>query len=187
MAIRRSTLAEIGGFEALADFCADDYELGRRIAARGYEIVLAESTAATESAARDAAGFFLHQLRWAITLRHSRPLGYVGKTVFAQGLPWTLAALVVAPSATVAAGYALSYLILRFAMAWTAAGILGDGIARRKLYLLPVADAVGCAVSIAGLCSNRINWRGRWFELRKGRLVPIDASQASPTAHEVQS
>jgi ceramide glucosyltransferase len=185
MATTRGALASIGGFEALADYCADDFELGRRLAARGRSIALAENVVSTESAARDGVGFLRHQLRWAVTLRHSRPWGYVGKIAFAQGLPWTLAAICVAPSASIAAAYALAYLVVRWAMAWVAAGVVEDDRARRKLYLVPVADAVAFGISIAALCSNRINWRGRWFELRKGRLVPADTSSGSPTVHEV--
>ena len=120
-------------------------------------------------------------------MRQSRPLGYLGKVALTLGLPWTLAAMAVAPSATMAAVYALAYLTLRSAMAWTVAGVVGDETARRKLYLLPIADAAACVVSIAALCSNRINWRGRWFELRKGRLVPIDPSSDDPAVHEVRS
>jgi ceramide glucosyltransferase len=186
MATTRAALAEIGGFEAIADYCADDFEVGHRLAARGRAVVLADSVASTESAALDGAGFFRHQLRWAITLRHSRPQGYVGKVAFTQGLPWTLAAMAVASSATIAAAYALAYLILRCSLAWIAAGIVGDDMARRKLYLVPVADAFACAVSITALCSNRINWRGRWFELRKGRLVPADRSRGGQTVDEVR-
>ncbi len=37
LAFRRSDLVSIGGFEALADYLADDYEIGRRIAALGSE------------------------------------------------------------------------------------------------------------------------------------------------------
>jgi len=186
MATTRRALAGIGGFEALADYCADDFELGHRLAARGHTIVLADSVAATESGAHDGVAFFRHQLRWAVTLRHSRPAGYLGKITFTQGLPWTLAAMTVAPSATIAAVYALAYLIVRCGMAWIAAGVTEDETTRRKLYLVPIADALACAVSIAALCSNRVSWRGGWFELRKGRLVPIDAPSGSPTAHQIR-
>jgi ceramide glucosyltransferase len=120
-----------------------------------------------------------------VTLRHSRPWGYVGKIAFTQGLPWTLAAIGVAPSALIAVACALAYLVVRCAMGWVAAGVVEDDMARRKLYLVPVADAFAFGISIAALCSNRINWRGRWFELRKGRLVPADTSSGSPTVHEV--
>jgi ceramide glucosyltransferase len=186
-ATTRRSLVDIGGFEAFADYCADDYELGRRLAARGHVVVVADTIASTESAADDGVAFFRHQLRWAITMRHSRPLGYAGRVAFTQGLPWTLAAVMLAPSATFAALYALAYLVSRGAMAWILAGAVDDDTARRKLYLVPIADAFACAVSIAALCSNRINWRGRWFELRKGRLVPSSASTAGPTARRVRS
>jgi len=187
MATTRRHLAEIGGFDALADYCADDFELGHRVAARGHVVALADSIAATECGARTAVEFFRHQLRWAITMRHSRTWGYVGKVAFTQGLPWTIAAMAMAPTAAVAAAYALAYVTLRGAVAWMVAGrILGDDTARRKLHLVPVADAVTCAISIVALCSNRINWRGRWFELRRGRLVRIDVGSGGASAHRVR-
>ena len=41
MATTRQRLEEIGGFAPLLDLHSDDYELGRRIAARGYRVELA--------------------------------------------------------------------------------------------------------------------------------------------------
>ena len=46
-AITRESLAEIGGFEALVDEAADDYELGYRIAARGHRVELVDATVKT--------------------------------------------------------------------------------------------------------------------------------------------
>src|SRR5450755_2901754 len=40
MAFRRANLDRIGGFKSIVDYLADDYELGRRIAALGLRVVL---------------------------------------------------------------------------------------------------------------------------------------------------
>jgi ceramide glucosyltransferase len=174
MATTKARVAEIGGFEALADYCADDFELGRRIAACGYRIELAACTVSTECAPSRFADLFRHELRWAITIRHSRPSSYIGRVLLTQGLPWSLVVVAIAPSAAVAAAYLLLYVTLRLAVAWTvAARGLGDDIPIRRWWLIPVHDALAFVISIVACCSNRIEWRGRWFELQQGRLVPV--------------
>jgi len=174
MAMPRQRLAEVGGFEALAEYCADDFELGQRIAARGYRIELARCTVTTESSPRGFAGFFRHQLRWAITLRHSRPWGYVGRTLVTQGLPWTTLAVGVAASTQQAVLMLCIYIASRGAMAWiVGAGGLDDETVRRRWMLIPLYDAVAGVISVVALCVNRIEWRGRRFKMRSGRLVPI--------------
>jgi ceramide glucosyltransferase len=174
MATTRARLAEVGGFEALAEYCADDFELGQRIAGLGYRIELATCTVATESSPETFAECFRHQVRWAITLRHSRPWGYVGRAVVTQGLPWALAAAVLAPSASLAAVPVAIYLASRLWMAWTVgARGLEDDTVRRRWMLVPVYDALATVISIVALCMNRIEWRGRRFKMRNGRLVPI--------------
>src|SRR5690242_16743070 len=42
LAFSRAALGAIGGFEPLADYLADDYELGRRISDAGYRVVLSD-------------------------------------------------------------------------------------------------------------------------------------------------
>jgi ceramide glucosyltransferase len=174
MATTRARLAEVGGFEALAEYCADDFELGQRIAGRGYRIELATCTVATESSPRSFVEFFRHQLRWAVTLRHSRAWAYVGRAVVTQGLPWAIAAAVLAPSAWRAAVPVAIYLTFRLWMAWTVgARGLEDDTVRRRWMLVPVYDVLAALISIVALCVNRIEWRGRRFKMRSGRLVPI--------------
>ncbi|HVB38944.1 MAG TPA: bacteriohopanetetrol glucosamine biosynthesis glycosyltransferase HpnI, partial [Vicinamibacterales bacterium] len=97
MAVPRARLAEIGGFEALVDYCAEDFELGHRIAARGHRVELADVVVQSECVATVGA-FVRHALRWAVTRRHSRPGGHWGLVV-TQGLPWAVAAACLAPSA----------------------------------------------------------------------------------------
>jgi ceramide glucosyltransferase len=175
MATTRTRLAEIGGFEALAEYCADDFELGQRISRRGHLIELAACTVATESSPRSFRELFGHQLRWAVTVRQSRRWGYIGRTIATQGLPWAILAAVVAPSGWLTIFPIAVYLASRLLMARiVAVHGLGDETVRRRWMLIPVYDGLAALVSIAALCVNRIEWRGRRFKLRGGRLLPID-------------
>jgi ceramide glucosyltransferase len=173
IALTRERLGEIGGFEALADFASDDFEVGNRVAARGHRVELAPCTVQTVCSARTAKEFFEQQLRWAVGLRHSRPGGHFG-WLFAQGLPWSLAAIAVSHSAFVAGGYLGAYLALRLATAWTV-GVWGlrDQLLQKRLWLLPLSDALGFIIWVLSFGSNRINWRGSQFYVRKRRLVPV--------------
>jgi hypothetical protein len=95
-----------------------------------------------------------------------------------QGLPCAVAATVVAPSAAVATGYVGAYFTLRLLMAWSVATwALGDVRVVRKWWLLPIHDALGFVVWLAGLFLNRIHWRGREFIVDDGRLIPVAAPE----------
>jgi ceramide glucosyltransferase len=182
MATTRDRLRDIGGFEALASYCAEDFQLGHRIAALGYVVELAPYVVSSECAASTLRGYFQHQLRWAISTRHSRPLGYAG-LLLTQGLPWAVAATLVVPTAAVAAGYFGAYLTLRLVMAWTVAKwALGDVSVVRKWWLLPIRDALAFVVWLAGFCLNRIHWRGREFLVHDGRLIPVASQETGPAA-----
>src|SRR5467141_2013280 len=123
IATTKQWIGKMGGFEAIADTLADDYELGHRIAKAGGAVVLSREAVRTMYPARTFRSFWDHQVRWARTVRLCRPLSYTG-LLFTQGLPWVLLAALVAPAMWIAGFYLLAYLILRFAMAWTV-GIWG--------------------------------------------------------------
>jgi ceramide glucosyltransferase len=172
MATTRERLGEIGGFEALVTYCAEDYQLGHRIAERGYVIELPACVVESECAVRTLREYLQHQLRWAITIRHSRPWGFAG-LLLTQGQLGAAAAAAAVPTAAVAASYVIAYLALRLLMAWSVARWgLGRRVVR-KWWLLPVRDALGLGVWCAALFKNRIQWRGREFVLNKGRLVAV--------------
>jgi ceramide glucosyltransferase len=180
MATTRDRLRDIGGFEALASYCAEDFQLGHRIAALGYVVELSPYVVSSECAVSTLRGYFQHQLRWAISTRHSRPWGYAG-LVLTQGLPWAVAATVVVPTPAVAAGYFGAYLTMRLVMAWSVAKwALGDVLVVRKWWLLPIRDAFAFVVWLAGLFLNRIHWRGREFLVHDGRLIPVGSREAGP-------
>jgi ceramide glucosyltransferase len=180
-------LGKIGGFEAIADLHSDDYELGHRIAQAGGQVLLSREAVWTMYPAQSVRGFWDHQVRWARTVRLCRPLSYAG-LIFTHGLPWALLAAAIAPTKWIAAGYLVAYLVLRFLMAWTV-GVWGvdDEVLRRKLWLIPVRDAIHFEVWIASFGSNRITWGGQEFTMEKGQMVPADSGKASDARPVVQT
>ncbi|MBI3664121.1 MAG: bacteriohopanetetrol glucosamine biosynthesis glycosyltransferase HpnI [Acidobacteria bacterium] len=180
MATTRRHLAEIGGFEALADSFVDDFELGNRIARRGHRVVLLPHTVWTHYPALNLGDFLRHRLRWMLAVRAARPDRYFGM-LFSMGLPWIAAAAAAACSTgTLACAPAFGlylgpYLVLRLAMAWVV-GVWGlkDPVLRKKLWLVPLHDAIWFFTWVAGFFTNRITWRGTPFRLRRGRLIPLE-------------
>lgn len=173
IATTREWVRKMGGFEAIVDTLADDYELGLRIANAGGEIVLSQKSVWTMYPAQTLRGFWDHQLRWARTVRLCRPFSYLG-LLFTQGLPWTLLAILFAPAAWVAGAYVVAYLALRFAMAWTV-GVwgVGDEVLSQNLWLVPVRDAIYFVVWLASFGSNRIRWGSEEYTIRNGLMAPV--------------
>ena len=186
IATTRQRLGEIGGFEVLANVNADDFEIGQRIASRGYRVELSPYTVQTVCPSRTAKEFFEQQLRWAIGLRHSRPGGHCG-WLFAQGLPWSLAAMAVGRSAFATIAYLGAYLTLRLAMAWTV-GVRGlhDPLLQTRPWLVPISDALGFLIWLLSFGRNRITWRGNEFIVRQGRLVPMVLDRSGVSQMKVQ-
>lgn len=174
VATTKTWLSKIGGYEALADYLADDYEIGNRVYKAGAHVMLSREPVWTMYPAQTLRGFWDHQVRWARTTRLVRPVSYFGMVV-THGLAWTIAAALCAPTAWIAASYFLAYLVLRLSLAWTA-GVWGlrDEWVRRRLWLVPVRDAIHFFVWIASFTSNRVHWSGRDFHVRKGRMIPIE-------------
>jgi ceramide glucosyltransferase len=168
----REWVGKIGGFAAIADMHSDDYELGNRIAKAGGKILLSREVVATMYPAQTARGFWQHQVRWARTVRLSRPLSFAG-LIFTHGLPWVLLAAAIAPAAWISAEYLTAYVVSRLVMAWTV-GVwgVGDNVVRRKLWLIPLRDAIYFVVWLASFGSDRIHWAGEEYIMNKGRLVP---------------
>jgi ceramide glucosyltransferase len=171
LAFRRGELTAIGGFEKLADYLGDDYEMGRRISALGFNVELSAVVVETLLPPYRLHEFLQHQLRWARNIRDSRRGGYIGLGL-TFGVPWALLALVFSHGANWA--WALLGLVsaMRAAMAltvgWT---VLRDRQVLRFLWLIPVRDVVALGIWFAGFMGHRITWRGQTFELRKGKLV----------------
>jgi ceramide glucosyltransferase len=173
LAFTRPSLYAINGFEPLLDYLADDFELGYRIAEKGYKVVLSPVVVDTFLPHYDLAAFWAHQLRWARSTRDSRRLGYMGVGL-TFGLPWALLAVVFSHGANWS--WALFALVAaaRFAMA----GVIGGRILRDRqlvehFWLIPLRDLVALAVWIGAYAGTTIHWRGNDFYLKDGKLTRV--------------
>jgi len=171
MATTKERLAEIGGWEAMANHHSDDFELGNRIAGKGHRVEFMRQPVWMVFPKQRFIEYLRHEMRWAIGLRNVRPAGYAGM-IFTHGLPWALLAAAAAPVKWVAAAYLVAYLVLRLAMAWSVGvRVVGDDLLRRKLWLIPLRDAIYFAVWVASFLSNKIKWGGEEYKMEKGQMV----------------
>ena len=180
LAFRRRDLEAIGGFDALLNYLADDYELGRRIAATGKRVELSSAIVSTFLPAYTMRQFFQHQLRWARTIRDARRWGYIG-LLFTFGLPWALVTLLASRGAEWGwLVFALTFAV-RLAVGFVTAlvvlddrqldGSQNDRQLFRNILLLPLRDLIAPFVWVASFMGNRIHWRGDIFYLKNGRLT----------------
>jgi ceramide glucosyltransferase len=173
LAFRRGDLERIGGFRSIVDFLADDYELGRRIAALGLQVVLSNVVVETHLPAYDLNAFLAHQIRWARGVRDSRLGGYIG-LVSTFGLMWALLNLIAARAAPWSWAVFAAVVLLRFSVAWTIGrSVLQDKGLLQHLWLLPVRDLIAVGVWIVSFFGHTVTWRGDRFELKNGRLIRL--------------
>jgi ceramide glucosyltransferase len=179
MAITRKALAEIGGFQGLASHYVDDFELGNRVAARGYRVELARTPVCMVYGPETLGQFLRHELRWTIGLRSVRPVGHVAM-IFTFGLPWTILAAALAPSTFLAVLCLLAYLLLRISV-YVTVGVWGlkDSVVRRAWWLAPLRDAANFGVWLASFFSSRFSWRGVEYQVKNGLLIPISEGSES--------
>jgi len=178
MAVTKTRLAEVGGFEAFADHFTDDHELGNRIAGRGYRVAIASVPVDTVYPETPVREYFRHQLRWSLAIRNATPSGHAG-LIFAHGIAWAVLVALIAPSYSFAAAYAAAYVILGGLMAWTVAVWgLRDPLARKRLWLLPLQDACAFGILIASFFVRRVHWRGADYLIRGKELVPLEPPPA---------
>jgi ceramide glucosyltransferase len=173
LAFRRSDLESIGGFEALLNYLADDYEIGRRIAAQGLKVELSDVVVETYLPAYTVRQFVDHQLRWSRTVRDSRRWGYLG-LVLTFGLPWAVLALILSHGVFWAWTLLTAATSLRVAVALVVGwSVLRDRQVSRLLILLPLRDLVALVVWFASLVGHKVVWRGDSFNLKEGKLTRI--------------
>lgn len=178
MALRRETLARVGGLGALVDHLADDNVLGQRVRQLGMGVTLAGTVPATAVPEASLAALWQHELRWARTIRALEPAAFAASAVQFPlawaGLAWVCAA---GPSWPAGPSWAAGL----FAGAWVVRGLAQWAISRRlppggvlrrrdrwiAAGLLPVRDLLSVGEIAASYFGGEVRWRGH--VMRVGR------------------
>ena len=198
MAIRREPLEQLGGFAAVVDFLADDYQLGNLIARNGGRIVLCPVTVECREGPMGWRGVWQHQLRWARTIRCCQPLPFffslLGNATLWPLLLWvfgpagdrSLAALLNSPTLarhSFVAGriWRWEFILL---IACALVRILTALFLQKRLtratghlaywWLVPIKDLLQALIWGFAFAGNGVAWRGERFRvLPGGKLLKI--------------
>ena len=189
MLTSRERLQEIGGLASLADCLADDYQLGHRIASRGYPIVLCPVVVDCWDAPANWEQVWYHQLRWGRTIRVCQPVPYFF-SIFANASLWPalwLGAACLTATTLLPALTALLFLTVRICLA--------QSLQRRftpernlisPFWLVTLKDLLQAGIWIGSFAGNTITWRGRTMRLQSdGTLEMVGAEGFEPPTHSV--
>ena len=174
IALRRETLARIGGFARLRDELADDHRIGDEVRAIGLAVVLSPYIVEARVTENSLAELWRHELRWARTVRAVTPLGFAG-SVLAH--PFAIAALTAA-----AAGFALTpciFLVISGILRWATARVIARalGVPPAKPWLLPLRDALSFAVFVASFFGRTVFWRDQVFHVEASGRMTADGDK----------
>jgi len=178
MAVRRDALDAIGGIAAVADYYSDDFELGNRIWAKGYKVILSHHIVHNVLTRRSPLRTFGDQLRWMKSTRYSRPAGHAG-TSLTYAMPFGILGLIAAAAlgrwqigVDLFALACVNRIIQSIAVGWFVAR---DPRAIWLCWLYPVRDFFGFVAWALSYTSRKFYWRGETYRFGKGgRIAPLE-------------
>jgi ceramide glucosyltransferase len=172
MALRRSSLNELGGLEAFSDYLVEDYEIGRRLWTSGKKIAIVRYFINIVVDLKNPSQWWNHQVYWDQKTRAAQPSGFFA-TLLIRSIPFALFFAASRSGDTVGLVVLGGAIGLRLA---TAAVILGWGLrdieGLKSLALLPLRDMASLIFWFLAFTKRMVLWRGSEFRLIHGRLVP---------------
>jgi ceramide glucosyltransferase len=173
MATRRKSFQDVGGFNELGQFYADDFVLGNRLAAQGTGVLLA--TYVIRLMVQDSPFWlsFRNQLRWMQSTRRSRPWGHLG-TGLTFALPYGLLGLLWC-GLSGHAGLGMVWLGAMVVNRWLQAGailtVLGDPDRVHNALIYPLRDMLGFVLWLGSYGGENFYYRGKIYKLKEGGRV----------------
>ena len=166
MATTRAQLAKMGSFESLADYLADDYQLGHLIARNGARIGICPLVVECRNVPMSWSEVWTHQVRWARTIRVCQPRPYFFSQLHNPTVwPW-LWALWQPMGATLA--IACGCLLTRMAAGFYCERKLTGRADLNSLWMAPVKDLLQSVIWALAFCGRQIKWRGQYFDVQAG-------------------
>ena len=163
MAVRAEALAAAGGFERLKDVLADDFELGRMVREQGLSIACPPMLIDHVFPERTLKEVWMHELRWARTIRLLNPGGYVG-SVITYVLPLALIGAALAGLAPWSLTVLAALTALRLVQCLVLCRLMQAD--RGVIWLFPLRDLLSFAVFLAAFLGDRIEWRGNRLRVK---------------------
>lgn len=170
MAVRRGVLSAIGSFESLANLLADDYMLGHLVTRQGFKVALVPYLVENVVVEPTVKDLFLHELRWARTMRSVQPVGYALSSITEMTpLAAIAAVLLLLNSASALPALALLAVAAALRLGLQAAVCtLSQAGGCRSPGLIPLRDLLSLVVRVISFFGNRILWRDQAFVIGEG-------------------
>jgi ceramide glucosyltransferase len=179
MALRRELLEEIGGFGRIADFLADDYQLGNLVSRTGRRIELCQAVVNCFGAPASWNKVWTHQLRWARTFRVCKPLAFF-LSITGNATLWPVVWTTLQRLDPLAWSSLALWLIFRSFLAHQRFRKLsGNSSEASHAWLAPVYDLFQAVQWAAAHFGNCVKWQGKTYRLLSGgRMVRVDPPQS---------
>jgi ceramide glucosyltransferase len=177
IAMRRDVLDQIGGFAAIADYLADDYILGNRVARAGYRNVLMPYFVETVLDATSAGDVWRHLVRWSRTYRVQQPVGWFASVVTHATL-WGILTVVATGGSPFGLALGLGAIAVRLFCLATLLVMLREWDTLRRLWLVPAKDLFFSAIWLMGFLGRDVVWSDQVLRVeRDGRMRPVSAPE----------
>ena len=171
MLLSKEALEEIGGLSSIADYLADDYQIGNKLWKKGYTIVLSDYVMEDVVGRMSLTDYLTHQIRWARTYRACRPKGFLGYGI-THMLPYSVFLLMLQSPTLFSLSILCGVLALRLCIAIV---LYRKAIRTKKwlrwLVLIPVKDLLSFGIWLWSFSGRKVFWRGRCFEITKGGRI----------------
>ena len=171
VALRRDTLAAIGGFARFADHLADDNAIGEAVRACGKKVAIPSIMLGHSCSERSAAELVRHELRWGRTVRAVNAAGFKGSLV-THPLPFALLGAALTDLGALGTAMLAAAIVCRLVLQLQVDHTLK--VHSDRWWLGPLRDLLAFCVTIASLFVDVVSWRGQRFRVRSdGTLIAL--------------